>query len=602
MSNLPSSKSNVFGDIIDKISTMDKEIYSVLYLDSHALVVGINNYQHAPPLGYAINDAEATAKLLIDEFGFKKDNILLLTDVEATRALIIDSFLSYASKVNVDDRIIFFFAGHGHTVLGRRGEVGFLVPYDGDTHSLSTLIRWDELTRNAELIPAKHMLFVMDACYGGLVLTRSLAPGSMRFLKDMLLRYSRQVLTAGKADEVVADSGGPVSGHSIFTGHFIEALKGKAASEDGIITANGVMAYVYEKVAKDQNSHQTPHYGFVDGDGDLIFRAPILNEAVNEEKKDEDVLVSIPSTMPMTNVNGSQDLVNLTKEYLSDTRYTIKLDDMVIQHIRDILLLTSEDNFAVQGADWPIEEFTRRLKEYEHIVDDLLRVSSCIAFWGTRAHSPVVRRALTRLTDRLDSKTGLTVWNELRWYPVMLLLYSTGISALAAEKYDNLASILLTRIGASRSYDAPSELVLAIGKTILELNRTKAFEQLPGHERQYVPRSEYLFKLLQPMLDDLLFLGRDYENHFDRFEVLLALVYADLGKQHQRPHFWCPLGRFAWKFENTHTNPVKELMDEAEREKDSWGPIKAGLFSEDYSHFKDVTDNFLDVLSRLGWY
>jgi hypothetical protein len=35
---------------------------------------------------------------------------------------------------------------------------------------LSGLIRWDELTRNADLITAKHMLFVMDACYGGLAL------------------------------------------------------------------------------------------------------------------------------------------------------------------------------------------------------------------------------------------------------------------------------------------------------------------------------------------------------------------------------------------------------------------------------------------------
>jgi len=94
---------------------MNKEIYSPLYLDSHALVVGINHYQHVSPLGYAINDAEATAKLLIDEFGFNKNNILLLTDAAATRALIIDSFLSYASKVNADDRIVFFFAGHGQT-------------------------------------------------------------------------------------------------------------------------------------------------------------------------------------------------------------------------------------------------------------------------------------------------------------------------------------------------------------------------------------------------------------------------------------------------------------------------------------------------------
>ena len=256
---------------------MDKETYSPLYSNSHALMIGINNYQYASPLGYAINDAEAISKLLIDEFGFKKENVHLLTDADATRTLIIDSFLSYANKVDVNDRIIFFFAGHGHTVLGHRGEVGFLVPYDGNSHNLSTLIRWDELTRDAELIPSKHMLFVMDACYGGLVLTRLLSPGSMRFVKDSLLRYTRQVLTAGKANEVVADSGGPIPGHSIFTGHFIEALQGKAAMEDGIITANGVMAYVYEKVAKDQNSHQTPHYGFFDGDGDLIFRAPILS-------------------------------------------------------------------------------------------------------------------------------------------------------------------------------------------------------------------------------------------------------------------------------------------------------------------------------------
>jgi hypothetical protein len=94
------------------------------------------------------------------------------------------------------------------TQTGRRGEVGFLVPHDGDLSNLSTLIRWDDLTRNAELIVAKHILFVMDACYGGLAITRSLSAGSMRFLKDMLQRYSRQVLTAGKANEVVADAGG----------------------------------------------------------------------------------------------------------------------------------------------------------------------------------------------------------------------------------------------------------------------------------------------------------------------------------------------------------------------------------------------------------
>ncbi len=110
-----------------------------------------------------------------------------------------------------------------------RGEIGFLVPYDGKIEDLSTLIRWDDFTRNAELIHAKHIFFIMDACYGGLAITRFLPAGSVRYLKDMLNRYTRQVLTAGKADEQVADGGGPIPGHSIFTGHFLGCPCGESS-------------------------------------------------------------------------------------------------------------------------------------------------------------------------------------------------------------------------------------------------------------------------------------------------------------------------------------------------------------------------------------
>ncbi len=580
---------------------MDSEIYTVQYSASHALIVGINNYQHASPLSYAIHDAEETSQTLIDEFSFDGKNITLLTDADATRAQIIDSFLSYVHETEADDRIFFFFAGHGHTFSGHRGEVGYLVPYDGDTHHLSTLIRWDDLTRNAELIPAKHILFVMDACYGGLAITRSLAPGSMRFLKDMLLRYSRQVLTAGKANEVVADTGGPIPGHSIFTGHIIEALRGKAASEEGIITANGVMAYVYERVARDHNSHQTPHYGFIDGDGDFIFKAPILESPKKEEEKDEDELISVPSAMPMTNEEDLVDIINLTKEYLSDNRYTIKLNDLVIQKLRDILLLTSDDNFKLEGISFSSEEFTQRLKKYEQIVQDLQRISCCLAYWGKQEHLPILRTAMIRLTDRLEPKGGLVIWAALRWYPIILLLYSAGISALAAEKYDNLAAMLLARVGGSRLHEASTELVLSIGEAILDIERTEAFKTLPGHERYHVPRSEYLFKLLQPMLDDLLFLGRDYERYFDRFEVLLALVHADLYKI-ELSHVWDPIGRFGWKFKRPDNNPLKEIIEEAERQKESWGPLRAGLFGGDYSRFSSISDEYLKIISSLHWH
>jgi hypothetical protein len=256
-------------------------MYIPEYKQSWALVIGINNYKFAPPLEYACNDAKAVAEILIDRFSFQEENIILLTNESASREIIINSFLKFAHNSSEDDRIIVFFAGHGYTFTGKRGEIGYLVPADGTSENLATLIRWDDLTKNADVIPAKHLLFIMDACYGGIAITRTISPGSMRFLKDMLQRYSRQVLTAGKADEVVADSGGPIPGHSVFTGHFLEALSGKAATSDGIISANSVMAYVYDRVGKDLNSRQTPHYGHIDGDGDFIFLAPKVNSIID---------------------------------------------------------------------------------------------------------------------------------------------------------------------------------------------------------------------------------------------------------------------------------------------------------------------------------
>ena len=146
--------------------------YAPRYEDSWALVVGVNDYPHVGPLDYAVNDATKVAEVL-EGLGFPADNVVVLTDAEATRARILSQLQGLGDRVGADDRVFFFFAGHGITKTGHRGDVGFLVPHDGSANDLQSLVRWDDLTKVAELIPAKHALFVMDACYGGLAVTRS---------------------------------------------------------------------------------------------------------------------------------------------------------------------------------------------------------------------------------------------------------------------------------------------------------------------------------------------------------------------------------------------------------------------------------------------
>ena len=577
------------------------------YKNSHALIIGINQYKIASPLKYAKSDAEAIAKILVNKFGFNNDNIRILLDDRATRHSIMGSFLSFANpRIDQNDRLLIFYAGHGHTITGNRGEVGFLIPFDGDPNDLSTLIRWDELTRNTELIPAKHILFIMDACYGGLAVTRALPVGSMRFLKDMLLRYARQVVTAGKADEVVADSGGPIPEHSVFTGHLLQALDGKASTADGVITANGLMAYVYERVGKDHNSYQTPHYGYLDGDGDFIFHAPNLIELAKEEKMDEDVLISIPSFEEISTTATKHNIIELSKEYLSDDRFTIKLHDLVVQKIREVLNFTSDDNFIVPGTPFSVDELKNRLNHYEVSVFDLLTIVTCVSYWGGIKHYPILKKAVSRVTDRIDPQGGLVIWNSLRWYPVILLLYCAGIAALSSEKYDNLFILFSANVGESRTRGDSSELILAIGDAIAELERTDAFKKLPGHERNYVARSEYIFKLLQPWLDDILFLGREYEEMFDRFEIFLALVYADYyydtSKQFSR--IWGPIGRFGWKYHSRRgkENIFKIIADEAQRSGKNWPPLNAGFFQGSIDRFIEISEKYEEILQKLNWF
>jgi len=568
--------------------------YDLKYGASRALIIGINNYQATSPLGYAVSDAKTISELLGEKFGFASSDVLVLLDEEATKTRILAEYLKWANHgAAADDRLLFFFAGHGYTVPSRRGEVGYLVPHDGNPDDLSSLIRWDELTRNAELFKSKHMLFIMDACYGGLALTRAPGPGSMRFLKDMLLRFSRQVLTAGKADEVVADSGGPIPDHSIFTGHLIEALNGKAATRDGVVTANGVMAYVYEKVSRDHNSHQTPHYGYLDGDGDFIFHAPGLTQLIEEEEKDSDILISIPVPDIPDQPQVARGINELAKEYLSEERHRIRLHDLVASEVRRAMAQTSDDSFPVQGAGFSKEEFIERLKRYEQTTNTLADIVASISYWGTEEHISALKLPFSRLAGRLESHGGLVVWLELRWYPICLLVYSAGISAIASGNYHNLYPIFMTNVRKPQ-YNSSGELVLTLGDSFAKLH--DAFMQLPGHEKKYTPRSDYLLKLLQPNLDDLLYLGNDYEAAFDKFEVFLALVYADL-KFKEGQNIWAPIGRFGW-----NRAPFQLVLEEAGKLREIWPPLNAGFFGGSYARFEKLAKEFSELVGRVNWY
>lgn len=253
------------------------------YAESWAVVIGIDKYARWPQLHYAASDAQAIRQMLIERFGFPGDHVFSLLDGDATRTGILSVFHDkLAHGVGKDDRIFVFFAGHGTTrKLSSGRELGYIVPADSDPDRFDTdAIPMTEVQDIAESLEAKHVLFIMDACYSGLGLTRGMMASS--YLKENARRIGRQMLTAGGADQLVAD-GGP-NGHSIFTWTLLQGLDGKAdLNNDGLITATELAAYMAPAVSS--ISSQTPAFGSLPGSqgGEFIFELAGKNEFINEQ-------------------------------------------------------------------------------------------------------------------------------------------------------------------------------------------------------------------------------------------------------------------------------------------------------------------------------
>ena len=247
-----------------------------------AIVIGINDYAKWPKLRYAVPDAESVRQALTEKFGFASERVISLQNAEATRTGILAAFHDRLAHggVQKNDRIFVFFAGHGATrKLSSGRDLGYIVPFDSDPAQFATdAIPMTEIQNIAESLTARHVFFVMDACYSGLGLTR----GGGNFMRDNAKRIGRQMLTAGGTDQLVAD-GGP-NGHSVFTWTLLQGLAGKAdLNGDGLITATELAAYVAPAVSA--VSSQTPAFGSLPGSegGDFVFELASENEFISTQ-------------------------------------------------------------------------------------------------------------------------------------------------------------------------------------------------------------------------------------------------------------------------------------------------------------------------------
>ena len=277
-----------------------------IYDNSYALIIGIDKYENVQSLDYAVNDAKDIQNMLVGKFQFPKDNIRLLINEEATQASILQEFSNITKKAGTNDRVLIFFAGHGKTEdLPAGGEIGYLLPVDANDDLYLSSINMDEIKTLSLRSEAKHILYLIDACYGGIISVGARNAGNFmmwgeydyettqdyyekttktNFFQKITQDKSRQIITAGGRDEIAQEKA--EWGHSAFTKNLLSGLRDSKAdiNTDGYITSQELGSYLKKKVTIDTNKKQTPKIRDLTTDeGEFVF---VLSEdtAVIEDK------------------------------------------------------------------------------------------------------------------------------------------------------------------------------------------------------------------------------------------------------------------------------------------------------------------------------
>jgi WD40 repeat protein len=242
---------------------------------AYILAVGINHYSNPQyNLKYAVADAvDFSAEVkrqqeLLKRYG--QVEVISLSDAEATKANITKKLTQLATKVQPEDAVIIYFAGHGTA----QGKQFYLIPHDlgytGPRENLSQAglqtildhsISDRELEKLFEGIDAGQLLLVIDACNSGQALEaeeKRRGPMNSKGLAQLAYEKGMYVLTAAQSYQAAQEAA--KFGHGFLTYALVEeGLKRGAADREpknGAIDLREWLNYATDEVPKmqEQNS------------------------------------------------------------------------------------------------------------------------------------------------------------------------------------------------------------------------------------------------------------------------------------------------------------------------------------------------------------
>ncbi|MCH8077957.1 MAG: caspase family protein [SAR324 cluster bacterium] len=253
-----------------------------LYKGSYALLIGVSDYTAGWPDLESIPGELDRLEAALRRKGFSVTRVRNPNARQLRRAF--DDFID-AHGFDPENRLLFFYSGHGYTRTTGGRRKGYLVPTDAPNPNRDLknfnrrALTMTYVLAMARRIEAKHALFLFDSCFSGTIF-RARALPVPRYITNKTAKPVRQFITAGSAGE-------EVPAKSVFLPSFIRAIEGEGdTNRDGYVTGSELGAFLNQRVLS-YDTGQTPQYGKIrDPDldeGDFVFLTP-MDERVPPDK------------------------------------------------------------------------------------------------------------------------------------------------------------------------------------------------------------------------------------------------------------------------------------------------------------------------------
>jgi WD40 repeat protein/uncharacterized caspase-like protein len=202
---------------------------------AYVLAIGVNRYANSNfSLRYASSDATAFASELRAQesrlYGTAYVDVTTLTDDRATKAGIRSALADLARRVQPEDVVYVYFAGHGVAYNDRYYLVPHDIGYTGpvspiDTAGFDTILQHSisdlDLAQDVLPIDARKIVLVIDACESGEALgDAKIGPMNAKGLAQLAYDKGMYVLAASQGDQAALESSR--YGHGLLTYALIE--------------------------------------------------------------------------------------------------------------------------------------------------------------------------------------------------------------------------------------------------------------------------------------------------------------------------------------------------------------------------------------------